>query len=518
MTETSTGLPASLAPPRFSTPRHPDRPTYGHEVAAIAQAMRTPLMPWQRHAVDVALEYDPQTGDLIYSEVVLTVPRQCGKSLLIFLLFVWRMTVVARRWESQTATYLAQTRTAARKKLERDFAKRLRSCPGFREIRNPRARPIKYNQWKLSLNNGAEHILFGGDNYLQIEAPSDTASHGDTLDMPVIDEAFSHRDDAVEQAVEPAMMTRRAPQLWVVSTAGNEKSVYLWRKVLAGREACRTGKHGAVCYLEWSAPEGIDFDEPGAFHTYHPAVGHTITEARLRALLDKARRNPDAVDEDGDDPGEDGFRRAYGNMWVRTPVLGEAARPTAIPGWDALMRDRADPESKLVGRLALGVGVSPDGASACIAVAGRRADGTPQVEIIERSDGAWWIEKRIADVVAKHGPAALGYDAGGPAAAMAPEIERGAGTCPVVKLNGRAYSAACEAFVTACKEDRVRHVGQTWLATSVGGAAKRVTGQGWVWDWRAATADLSPLVAATVALRVLETLPEEEPAESFFAY
>ena len=59
-----------------------------------------------------------------------------------------------------------------------------------------------------------------------------------------------------------AMTTRRSPQLWVISTAGNDKSVYLWRKVLAGRAACTARSHGRVCYLEWSAPDSADIDDP----------------------------------------------------------------------------------------------------------------------------------------------------------------------------------------------------------------------------------------------------------------
>ena len=64
----STDSPQSC-PPRWSTERA-DRPTYGGAVAAIATKLGTPLMPWQRHVVDVALEIDPATGLLAYRTVV----------------------------------------------------------------------------------------------------------------------------------------------------------------------------------------------------------------------------------------------------------------------------------------------------------------------------------------------------------------------------------------------------------------------------------------------------------------
>src|SRR5690606_39326101 len=64
-----------ICPPRWATPRSPDRPTLGPRVAEVAAQLGTPLMPWQQYVVDVALELDPETGQLAYREVVLTVPR-----------------------------------------------------------------------------------------------------------------------------------------------------------------------------------------------------------------------------------------------------------------------------------------------------------------------------------------------------------------------------------------------------------------------------------------------------------
>ena len=67
--------------PRHHTPRS-DAPTRGGAVAVIAEAKRAPLMPWQRRAVDVALEVDPASGLYRYGIVVVTVPRQSGKTKL----------------------------------------------------------------------------------------------------------------------------------------------------------------------------------------------------------------------------------------------------------------------------------------------------------------------------------------------------------------------------------------------------------------------------------------------------
>ncbi len=39
-------------------------------------------MPWQRAAADVGCEIDPDTGGPAYREVIITVPRQQGKTTL----------------------------------------------------------------------------------------------------------------------------------------------------------------------------------------------------------------------------------------------------------------------------------------------------------------------------------------------------------------------------------------------------------------------------------------------------
>ncbi len=464
-------------------------------------------MPWQQHAADVALEVDPATGELWYEEVVVTVPRQSGKTTLILVWMVWRCVTMSRRLGiSQTVTYLAQSGKMARRKLEREFVPILRKAGSFTEILHTRARPGAPTEWKPSMNNGSEHILFGTGSYLQIEAPTGTGSHGDVLDMPVIDEAFAHETDLVEQATDAATVTRRSPQSLVISTAGNERSRFLAGKVLAGRKAVLDGTESRTCYLEWSLPEDVAWDDPTVWAQFLPALGHTITVARLRTRMEKALRNPDVVDEDGYEPGLAGFKRGYLNIWPKWPQFGVAERRSeiSVDEWSGLtMKD-----SSIVGDVVLGVGVGQDGVSASIVIVGRCADGTPQVEVLERATGVWWLERTLLDFVAKWSPVAVAWDHGGPARAVAPEIKRGAAGCQHVELNGREWSAACEGFRHAVAEHRLRHLGDLLLADAVAGADRKEVGSGWVWDLRQARADITPLVAATAALRALDTVPD----------
>ena len=72
-----------MTPVRGGTPRNPDRKTDGPIVAKFARLLGTPLLPWQRMVADVAGEIDPDTGTYYYDTVILSTPRQCGKSTLV---------------------------------------------------------------------------------------------------------------------------------------------------------------------------------------------------------------------------------------------------------------------------------------------------------------------------------------------------------------------------------------------------------------------------------------------------
>lgn len=474
-------------------------------------------MPWQQHVADIALEVDPTTGQLWYEEVIITVPRQSGKTTLIMALMIWRCVIMARRLGRQVVTYLAQSGKMARRKLEREFLPTLKQAKGFTQVPHSRAAPTKPTEYKPSMNNGSEHILWGTGSYLQVDAPTATASHGDVLDMPVVDEAFAHTDDLVEQAVDAASVTRQSPQTYVISTAGNEKSIYLWNKVQAGRAAVTT-PGTRTAYFEWSVPHEVEYDDTEAWAEYLPALGHTITLPRLMARLDKAQRNPDDVDEDGYEPGIAGFRRGYLNQWVKTPPTGVVAVESEISAGVWMSEPLVDRSSAIVGRPVLGVAVAHEGVSAAVVVAGRRADGLPHVETLLRQPGTWWLEKTLRELVAEWSPVAVGWHSGGPARVLQPDIERAAKSGPntgLQPLNGREWAAACEAFALAVKSGNVRHLGDVLLEDAVSGASRREVGAGWEWDLREARTDITPLAAATAAVRTLETVPA---APEFFVY
>src|SRR5215471_5702999 len=77
-----TSCPPLSPPPAYATEPSPDRRTYGQAAAELADLMGRPLMDWQRQVVDTALEVDDD-GRYVYSQVIVTVPRQSGKTLVM---------------------------------------------------------------------------------------------------------------------------------------------------------------------------------------------------------------------------------------------------------------------------------------------------------------------------------------------------------------------------------------------------------------------------------------------------
>lgn len=474
---TTTLTPGSTScRPRFGTPRDESFPTHGGAVATIAEKLGRPLMPWQRAAVDVAYEYDPDTGLYRYDEVDITVPRQSGKTTLTLAKKVYRCTAAARQLGPQRSTYTAQKRLNARRKLERDFAETLRGSRSFREIVNAKARPQKATEWRLSLNNGSEAIQFGTGSFLQIDTPSRTGGHGDTLDDGTIDEAFAHEDDTVEAGMRPAMATRRNAQIWVISTAGDARSRYLYRKVLGGRAAHEAGRHGNVCYIEYSAPEDADPGDPATWWGCMPALGHTITEEFIRGEWERAqRKGPEGINM---------FLRAYLNLWPEVPILDEdSGSGLDFTRWKTL----ADPSAERGAGQVFGIATAPDRSWAAVAVAWRRPDGRAQVMLADYAPTTAWVKDRVAELRSRWGGRVL------------TDTESQDLVDDAEKVPEKRAEASLDDAITA---GTVHHGNEAALNTAVKGARWRKSGDGRVLD-RSGPLEISPVVAAAVAVHGL---------------
>ena len=442
-------------PPLYATPRDPSRETLGGEVAAIAAQLGKPFMPWQRLVADVAMELDPATGLLAYAEVDLTTPGQSGKTTLELGVLVHR----ARRWAGSRMLYGAQDRIHARAKWEDDHLATLQRSPFAGEF-------------KPRYQRGDEAIRWHNGSWHGITAPGEKAGHSDVLDVAVVDEAWA-LEQGLEQGLSPTMVTRPQPQLWVVSTAGTHRSAYFRAKVERGRR----GPGSSVAYFEWSAPAGADPGDPQTWWGCMPALGHTVTEARICHEFERL----ELAD----------FCRAYLNWW-----------PGEIPAdWlvitEADWRALADADSTMVDPVAFAADVTPERSHAAIATAGLRPDGLGHVEVVDHRPGTGWVVGRLVELAEKWHPCAIVVDDTGPAGSLVAPLE--AAELEVLKPSTRARAAADSGVYDAVVEGSLRYVPRPALDAAVAGAAKRPLGDSWAWARRGLSVDICPLVAVSLA-------------------
>lgn len=471
-------------PPRWGTPRDWSRPTLGGKAAKVMAALvGAPPMPWQRYVLDVALEINPATGRLAYRKVGLSVPRQQGKTETVLTAMVHRIMA----WDAQNVSYTAQTRIDARKRWEDEFLAKL----DLSQLKG------KYHPRKTT---GNEAIIWKATrSRLGIVSTTEKAGHGPPLDLGVIDEAFAHKDDRVEQSMSPAMLTRGNAQMWWASAGGTDASVFLNEKRKAGRElierAWLTGECPAVAYFEWYAPDELPRDNPATWYLCMPALGYTVTPEIIRTELE-------SMDESE-------FDRAYLN---RTKV----ARPPADPNvprveWARCAQLDSRPDTS---RLALAVEVSTLRDWASISVASVLPDGRFHVELIDRRPGTDWVCPALARLRDKWDPVAVAIDSKGPVASLMGELA-GYGITPpedpekplrgdLAVLRTPDVAVACGQFADAVRQGAVVHIDQPPLTGAMNGARTRPLTDAWAWSRsRSDSVDISPLVAATHALWAL---------------
>jgi hypothetical protein len=358
---------------------------------------------------------------------------------------------------AQTIGYTAQTGWDARRKLIDDQVPLLENSPLSASVK------------RIYRGAGMEAIHFVNGSRIDVMASNATAGHGRILNQGIIDEAFSDQDDRREGALLPAMATKRDAQLYIISTAGTQESLYLKRKVEQGRAIVEAGLNTGVAYFEWSAGEDADIDDPATYWGTIPALGHTIDER----VITHAR----STMKEGD------FRRAYLCQWT---VIDEAAIPAKY------VQRVLDATTAPSGRLSFGIDVAIDRSFAAISV----ADETGRVELIDHREGVTWVVERTLELWRRH-KGHLVVDGYSPANSLVDRLE--AGGLPVSRYSLRDMVGACGIFYDAVLDDAIRIRPHASLEAAIESAKRKHIASGWLWSRTVETADLTPLFAATIA-------------------
>jgi len=471
--------------PRYATPRRHDRPSHGARKARVARSLGQPFMPWQAALADVAGEYHPDTGVPCYDTVIVTVPRQSGKTTTVLTEAIDRavnwptLDFGGGRLGRQRIVYTAQTGQDAREKMLEEQLPLIEDSEILRKLYSGTDR-----------SKGAERIRFkNGSTYRPI-ATTKKSGHGPTVHMAFIDEAFAEGAVGVREAgLDPSMVTIETSQLWILSTVGTEESIYFNGKIELGRAAVLEGRSDGICYVEFSAEDpDVDINDESVWWKVMPALGYSQTIEKIRARRDKNINTP----------GE--FRRAYLNI----PTVN-LERVISAEAWAAI----CDPSVELGDEVVIGVDADPELVRGSVVVCDRDSvlelvDEVPIGELLN-----------LAVRVALHTGAPIVLDAGGPLTAKVHDIEHELGADRVIKAGAADLVQASAEFYTAIGDRELTVLTDDRFDRAVGAAGKRKIGDRWTWVRHP---DAIPLVAASLARWARRHAPEpHEPEPDFFS-
>lgn len=469
-----------------ATPAYSTLPTPGaiHDLEAVqlvAKALGRPQMPWQDWVTRIVTERMPDDpSQFRYKVVVLTVPRQAGKTTLMANVLAQRAQMRAGR----RAFYTAQTGKDATERWKDLVTATTRPGSPFR------------GRVKLRKAIGSQSLTFPTGSTIQPFAPTPKSLHGYTPHDVFVDEIF-HLDAAqgsdLMGAIGPAQITLPDRQLWLVSTAGTSLSTFMREWVDAGREAA-DDPASSIAYLEWSLPEGADPDDPASWG-FHPALGHTVTLESMGELHEQFRNTP----------GE--WMRAFMNRWTATTdtVLDMGV-------WGQLATDQTPPVA--TSEMAIAYEVAMDRSrSAVYAAWTDPATGEPAVRALRIDAGDDWVAGFVKVVRDQLSPRAIGADDGGPTRSVTDRLRPAPGELPewLTVLGPRDLATGWDEFKSRARRRLLSHDAQQSMTDALEVVTERTMGQGWAPDRMKSGGPICEIVAATVALRLLENGPVQVP-------
>lgn len=429
----------------------------------LAAACGRPFLPWQQTVADVALECD-EDGRFFYKQVIITVPRQSGKTVCAGAIMDHRALRIprARVWFTQ------QSGKDAVDWLINEHWPLLAPMGG--EVHLRRAAGSEHIRWRAS------------QGLIRPFPPTPDGLHGKQSDLILIDECWSFdltKGQQIDQAVVPTQATRPNAQCFKISTAGDASSTWWLGTVEAGRAAVLAGRRSGTAFFEWSCPPELDPCEPASWSQYHPAFGLTIGPEAMQSALDQL--------------GPDQFRRAYGNVWVST-----VNRVIPLAAWRAAAEEPA--ELPPPGSAALAFDVAVDRSDAAIVAAWRDEASVAHFEVADHRAGVGWVPDRLVGLVERWRPVAVGYDNAGAAPDVADVLTRGG--LELEGLSSKEYSAACVGLLEGLVADppTIRYRPHPALDAAANDAARRALGDAWAWARRQSAGSLAALTAATVAV------------------
>lgn len=464
----------------------------------LAKLLGTPLMPWQQYVVDVALEIqsieagDPSPGEWAFDEVVVTTPRQAGKTTLIRPVMVHRCGTYpsARVWmTAQSGRHARRRWMDATDILVQHLAAKV----------------------KRKIGVGHEELRWLATNStLEPFAPNQDSLHGETPDLVTVDEFWTfdaEEAEELQQAYIPGFTTKDA-QAWLTSTAGVVESSWFNEARAAGRQACDEDVRLGSAFFEWSVPEFVDgepiqsLDDATVLELVlanHPASGHTLRPASIASAQTKMSRSE--------------FLRAYGNLTdassgkapeISRHIIASALSSVAV---DGIPMD--DP-------VGMAIEVDPDRRESSISVAWRDGAGIAHSKVLRADPGTRWLAAEVVRLVEDGDVPIVAINDAGPAKDIADELERL--DVPVLRVGYSDFSAACVRWWDELHETdpdgkpapTVQHCGHPRFVDAIDTVRRVKVRNGAAWVFRHDIEPIPAVVSNVLSVWAFDHLPEPE--------
>ncbi|MCS0491182.1 terminase large subunit domain-containing protein [Curtobacterium flaccumfaciens] len=463
-----------------------------HEFLRGADLMGFDPTPQQWLLAD-ALNAHHDDGEPLASTTAVCVPRRAGKTTTLLATALGR----AAERPNYVVLFTAQSGTKARDRFLAMARTLERRWPNEAE-----------RGFKILKGAGHQVVEFTNGSFLQVVPPKQESFRGDEGDLIILDEAQEHDAEVSGEllgAILPVMDTRPGAQLVVAGTAGEHRSGLFWDTLEEGRTSVRAIRAGqepesptGICEYaasdQISAPDLLtdgqkDWSKAEPLVTAaHPGVGTLTTVAKMRERFAKLPLPQ--------------FLREYLGVWPedysRSAIDAKAWRDAGL--------DFEDRPADVV----FAFDVAPEGTTAAIAAAWR-VEGEARVEIVWHEPLSDRLVTELTRLASTY-RTTVGHDTVGAVLAEAEALGRKRPKPRTRPIVYRDVGAACATFMKDLMAGKLHHFDQPELNAAAAGAAKRPLGENaWGWGRKASgDTDITPLVAATIALRTYDTTPRRE--------
>lgn len=476
MSVAETQMPRVLYAPDYGS-------SAGGEAIELAALAGLELDPWEALVLEVALG-EGDDGRWAAAEVGLCVPRQNGKNAVLEARELAGLYLLGEQLIVHSAQHF--------KTSKEHFLRLLALIEQTPEL-DQRVR-------RVMRSHGEEGIELHGGQRILFLTRTKSGGRGFSAPLVVFDEAM-YLPEASLGALLPTQAAMPNRQRWYAGSAVDQL-VHADGVVFARvRERALRGDDPRLAYFEWSheaeRPDQLGDQEVGDEEVWAAANPGLDIRISREAVADELRtldRRTFAVE-----------RLGVGD-WPDPSPEGDQVIP--LERWLGLV----DEESELVDPVCFAYDVAPDRATAAIAAAGRRRDGLFHVEVVQYRRGTGWVVAALTGLRERWDPVAVMVDLAGPAGSLAHRCEEAG--MPLEPVSAHDHANACGLLVDLVEGEGLRHLGSSELTAALKGATRRPLGDAWAWSRKNSAVDISPLVAATLALWGASTLgwnPDEDP-------